>query len=94
MTSLETQSYYFRDSEKAPLTFNPFPFPGDFRTRASCFGLKFYVRRLLYISVSERSRTSPWGRKKNIGTLNAWTKREGGRGKTEAEPSAKSLWEN
>lgn len=71
VTSLEALSFYFRDSEKVPLTFNPLSFPGNFRVRASNFGLKFYVIRPLYISVSERSRTSPWGRKENIGTLNA-----------------------
>lgn len=56
MTSLEARSYYFRDSEKVPLTFNPLAFPGNFRVRASSFGLRFYA---ISVSVSESSGASP-----------------------------------
>lgn len=52
---LEPLSYYFRDSKKVPLTLNPFPFPGNFRARASNFRVRFYVIRLLYtVSVKDQ----------------------------------------
>lgn len=54
MTSLEFLSYYFRDSEKVPLTLNLPLLPGNFRARAS-LGEGFMLLELrILVSVKDQ----------------------------------------